>query len=623
MAKSAADVLEEARKAAAERKSTEERLAAMKAEREKKLAEQKAARPTAKEAMAARQAEAEATNNKKYIEQILVDNPDTGAGGLIGSSVMKWSIDPKTGKKRTPKEIIAAVTEAVLADKTSPTGTSLDPLTGKPQSWTPAEKVRAALGQLAANAQRESKDLGIADQVFKELKGSGRGGASSALANKPETWMIGKDKIGTVVNRKIFDEPNARPFFILDPTKNQLTPEQIKAYKESGAMPIDPVNGFQVLIDDQGRYTLGEQPVPNGDTRTMDYSKYIPGVNEKDYGMVENPNFVDRPVDEDNMEDFPTLNLPDKNNPNKIVIDPVTGKPVLGKPLDANAGNNVPESTTLEERQRKENALASLTARFAQYGLESLIPKIKELVINGSTESTIALELAETNEYKQRFKANTERLKKGLSALDPGTYIGMEDSYRQALRAYGLKQFDTDDYVSQFIANDISANELSNRIVTAVQRVQNADPAITSQLREFYNIGQNDLVAYVLDPNQGFQRIERQVQAAEIGVAAARQGLKTGVQVAEQLAAQGVSQAEAQKGYATIADILPDAKRLSDIYGTTLDGYDQAQAEQEVFNQLASAQRRRQNLTKREVGTFSGSSGTNKTSLTESSTGKF
>jgi len=437
---------------------------------------------------------------------------------------MKWSIDPKTGKKRTPKEIIAAVTEAVLADKTSPTGTSLDPLTGKPQSWTPAEKVRAALGQLAANAQRESKDLGIADQVFKELKGSGRGGASSALANKPETWMIGKDKIGTVVNRKIFDEPNARPFFILDPTKNQLTPEQIKAYKESGAMPIDPVNGFQVLIDDQGRYTLGEQPVPNGDTRTMDYSKYIPGVNEKDYGMVENPNFVDRPVDE---------------------------------------------------------------------------------------------------EYKQRFKANTERLKKGLSALDPGTYIGMEDSYRQALRAYGLKQFDTDDYVSQFIANDISANELSNRIVTAVQRVQNADPAITSQLREFYNIGQNDLVAYVLDPNQGFQRIERQVQAAEIGVAAARQGLKTGVQVAEQLAAQGVSQAEAQKGYATIADILPDAKRLSDIYGTTLDGYDQAQAEQEVFNQLASAQRRRQNLTKREVGTFSGSSGTNKTSLTESSTGKF
>ena len=284
---------------------------------------------------------------------------------------------------------------------------------------------------------------------------------------------------------------------------------------------------------------------------------------------------------------------------------------------------NTSTTTALEEKQRKENALASLTSRFSKYGLESLIPKIKELVINGSTESTIALELAETEEYKQRFKANTERLKKGLSVLDPGTYIGMEDSYRQALRAYGLKQFDTDEYVSQFISNDVSANELSNRIVTAVQRIQNADPAITKQLKDFYNIGQNDLVAYVLDPNQQFQKIERQVQAAEIGVAAARQGITAGVQVAEQLAAQGVTQAEAQKGYATIADILPDAKKLSDIYGTTLEGYDLGQAEQEVFNQLASAQRRRQKLTQREIAAFGGSSGTNKTSLTTSSVGQF
>ena len=281
------------------------------------------------------------------------------------------------------------------------------------------------------------------------------------------------------------------------------------------------------------------------------------------------------------------------------------------------------QQKALEEKQRKENALTSLTARFSKYGLESLVPKIRELVINGSTESTIAFELQETPEYKQRFKANTERLKKGLSVLDAGTYIGMEDSYRQALRAYGLKQFDTDDYVSQFIANDISANELSNRIVTAVQRVQNADPAITKQLKDFYNIGQNDLVAYVLDPNQQFQKIERQVQAAEIGVAAARQGITAGVQVAEQLAAQGVTQAEAQKGYATIADILPDAKKLSDIYGTTLEGYDLGQAEQEVFNQLASAQRRRQKLTQREIAAFGGSSGTNKTSLTTSAVGQF
>ncbi len=264
-----------------------------------------------------------------------------------------------------------------------------------------------------------------------------------------------------------------------------------------------------------------------------------------------------------------------------------------------------------------------LSDRFTKYNLASLAPKIKQLAIDGANEATIMLELQETEEYKQRFKANQARIKKGLAVLDPGTYLQTEDTYRQALRAYGLKQFDTDEYVSQFIANDMSPTEFSNRIVTAVQRVQNADPAIIKQLRDYYGIGQQDLVAYVLDPEQQFQKIERQVAASEIGVAAARQGLTAGVSVAEQLAAQGVSEAEAQKGYATIADRLPTAEKLSQIYGTTMDTYGQSEAEQEVFNSLASAQRKRQKLTAREVAAFSGMSGTSRTSLTTSSVGQF
>lgn len=274
-------------------------------------------------------------------------------------------------------------------------------------------------------------------------------------------------------------------------------------------------------------------------------------------------------------------------------------------------------------QQQRQSAIDVLTQRFEQYNLGSLINKIKELAIDGATEATITLQLQETDEYKNRFKANQERIKKGLAVLTPAEYLRVEDGYRQVLRSYGLKQFDTDDYVSQFIANDISASELSNRVVTAVQRVQNADPAVSRQLRDFYGIGQADLVAYALDPANQLQKIERQVAAAEVGVAAARQGLQAGVSVAEQLAAQGVTQAEAQRGFATIADILPTAEKLSGIYGTTLDTYGQSEAEQEVFNSLASAQRKRQRLTAREVAAFSGSSGTNKTSLTTSSVGQF
>jgi hypothetical protein len=267
------------------------------------------------------------------------------------------------------------------------------------------------------------------------------------------------------------------------------------------------------------------------------------------------------------------------------------------------------------------SAIQVLTDRFTKYGLGSLANKIKELAVDGATEATITLGLQETAEYKQRFAANDARVKAGLQVLTPAEYLNVEDGYRQVLREYGLNQFSTDDYVKKFIENDVSAAELSNRVSIAVQRVQNADPAVTRQLTEYYGIGQGDLIGYVLDPQQQITKIQRQVAAAEIGVAAARQGLTAGASVAEQLAAQGITQAEAQKGYATIADILPTAEKLSSIYGGTMDTYGQSQAEQEVFNSLASAQRKREALTKREVASFSGSSGMAK-GLTSSTGGQ-
>ena len=261
--------------------------------------------------------------------------------------------------------------------------------------------------------------------------------------------------------------------------------------------------------------------------------------------------------------------------------------------------------------------------RFAQYGLSSLGAKVLDLARKGYTEATITLELQNSDEYKARFAANAERQKKGLAVLSPAEYLSIEDAYRQTLRAYGLNQFDNDTYVRQFISNDVSPSELSTRVITAVQRVQNADPAIARTLRDYYGIGSADMVAYVLDPSQQLPKIQRQVAAAEIGAAARLQGLEAGVSVSEQLAAQGITQAEAQKGYATIADILPTAEKLSSIYGNQLQGYNQAEAEQEVFNTLASAQRKRKALIERETSAFGGRSGTSRASLSTGLGGQY
>ena len=268
-----------------------------------------------------------------------------------------------------------------------------------------------------------------------------------------------------------------------------------------------------------------------------------------------------------------------------------------------------------EQQMQRESIISIMSDRLTRYNLTGLIPTIKRLAQEGATESTITLALQETEDYKRRFKANEDRIKKGLQVLTPAEYLNLEDGYRQILRSYGLNQFDTDDYVNQFISNDVSAAELSNRVVTAVQRVRNADPAIAATLRDYYGIGDTDLVAYVLDPNQQFPKIQTQVAAAEIGAAARLQGIQPGVAVSEQLARQGITQAEAQRGYATIADTLPTAEKLSGIYDTTLPGYGLAEAEQDVFNTLASAQRKRKNLIGREIAEFGGAAGLSRSAL--------
>ena len=296
-----------------------------------------------------------------------------------------------------------------------------------------------------------------------------------------------------------------------------------------------------------------------------------------------------------------------------VTTTPAASVPTVTAPSAVAPTPIAPVASTLSPAQSE--LITVTTDRFTKYNLTSLIPVIKKLAVEGATEATIAITLQDTPEYKTRFKANDDRIKKGLKVLTPAEYLNVEDSYRQVLRAYGLKQFDTDAYVSQFIANDMSPTELSNRVQTAVQRVQNADPGVSQTLRDYYGIGQADLVGYVLDPAANMEKINRQVSAAEIGNAARVQGLNAGVAVSEQLAAQGISQAEAQKGYSTIADILPTAEKLSAIYGSTMDTYNQSTAEQETFNGLASAQRKRQRLTAREVAQFGGSTGAGRGSL--------
>ena len=129
-------------------------------------------------------------------------------------------------------------------------------------------------------------------------------------------------------------------------------------------------------------------------------------------------------------------------------------------------------------------------------------------------------------------------------------------------------------------------------------------------LKTFYpDISNGDLLAYALDPDKALEQIKRRITAAEIGASAVQLGLTTNVTDAEYLARYGVTKEQAQQGYRQVAEVLPTATKLGDIYQNQgLGPYTQQTAEQEVFNLAGSAEaaQKRKKLIETEKATFGG-----------------
>ena len=298
------------------------------------------------------------------------------------------------------------------------------------------------------------------------------------------------------------------------------------------------------------------------------------------------------------------------------------------------------ETDRIAEQKRREgqSAYDILVSEFTKYGLQSLVEPLKSLITSGASSAQFSLELQNRPEYQKRFAANKERINKGLSALSPAEYIALEDQYQNVMRNYGLPAsyytkdpMGTQQGFEKFLAADVSATELEDRIMTAQTRVINANSEVTKALKQFYpDITNGDILAYALNPQQGLSDIKRKVTAAEIGGAAmiprdamGNQILTTSQARAEQLAGYGVDKAQATQGFATIGGGLQRGSQLASIYGE--DPYTQTTAESEVFNipGATEARKQRQKITGLEKATFGGQTGISQGALARDRAGAY
>lgn len=206
------------------------------------------------------------------------------------------------------------------------------------------------------------------------------------------------------------------------------------------------------------------------------------------------------------------------------------------------------------------SASNELKAILRRYGLEGLFDPLAAALINDPSliKNTDALfgSIRETPQYQTRFKGNIERAKKNLPLLSEAEYVSQEQAYLTVNRNLGLPRgfYDTQNDFANFIANDVSPVEYSNRITQAYNVVRNSEPEVLNQLKMLApGLQDADLAAYVLDPERSGQQIETKVRAATIASAGkTRGGMQLTAQQAESLAQQGISTETARQGFTQI-----------------------------------------------------------------------
>jgi len=289
------------------------------------------------------------------------------------------------------------------------------------------------------------------------------------------------------------------------------------------------------------------------------------------------------------------------------------------------------EAKAAEDKAKRQSAYDLLYEEFNRYGLASLVTPLKDLITSNVSPSEFTLRLRETDAYKKRFAANEARIKNGLRALSEFEYITKEDAYQEVMRRRGLPEsyYTRGDMGIQkgfesLLAGDVSSTELEDRIVTAQDRVLNANPEIARTLKEFYpGISNGDILAYSLDPVNAINAIKRKITAAEIGTAAKQEGLTSGLSRAEELATMGITKDIAAQGYKTIGGGLQRGSQLAAIYGEN--PYSQVTAEQEIFNLQGAqeARKQRQKITGLEKATFGGQTGVTSGALARDRAGAY
>ncbi len=129
--------------------------------------------------------------------------------------------------------------------------------------------------------------------------------------------------------------------------------------------------------------------------------------------------------------------------PPQVPVDTTPTPPAEQDPLAIQMQLDREASAQAQEAARQAarmDARNTINRVLNEYGLGELADfTYREIIAQDITDpDAIIFKLRDQPAYQRRFAGNATRAKKGLPELDPGSYIALENQYRETLRSNGL-----------------------------------------------------------------------------------------------------------------------------------------------------------------------------------------
>ena len=208
---------------------------------------------------------------------------------------------------------------------------------------------------------------------------------------------------------------------------------------------------------------------------------------------------------------------------------------------------------------RDNAAFQATRALLERYGLGGLEEFVWQMFVEGATPTQIDLAIRDTEQFKSRFPVIGVFEQRGI-ALSPEQVLEYERGVVELMMTANMPRgfYDTAQEAQELLIGGRTLVEVSQILDLAGRAESSVDPATRSGFQRIFGASTPQAIAaYAFDRNKSIERLQLELNAAEISGESIRFGVDTNRSRIFQLAGAGFDQASSRQGFGQISRLSP------------------------------------------------------------------